>query len=333
MKSAKNLAGVTMMILLAFCSSNKVNPVSPRMQYKTAAGWEQNRKSYEKAMLLWPIAYSDEWVETSYGRTHIVVSGSQTAQPLFLIPGLYADATMWYANIASLSEHYRVFALDMINYGGLGKPSGRKIKSFDDYGDWFVELLDHYGYERVAIGGLSYGGALSLHFAGTMKDRIAAVILLDPAESFIPMDGGIAWRGMWAFGIFPSRKKYSDFFDWIGGGYTDAKMDIWFEHLLDVIEYGTLTIWNLPPTRIYTREELRAIGMPVLVLAGGKPILYRDPVAFASAAMRSLPQAWVDIVPGTGHGLNMEKPEYVNGVMLRFLRENYSGTSSLSMQR
>lgn len=61
--------------------------------------------------------------------------------------------------------------------------------------------------------------------------------------------------------------------------------------------------------------------MPVLILAGGKPILYKDPQEFAAAAQAALPQAEVDVVEGAGHGLNMEKPDLVNGKLLEFLAD------------
>ena len=60
---------------------------------------------------------------------------------------------------------------------------------------------------------------LALALAREMPERIAAVIMLDPSESFVRMDGGIIRKGFWNFVFFPSRRKYSRFFDWMGVGY------------------------------------------------------------------------------------------------------------------
>ena len=46
-------------------------------------------------------------------------------------------------------------------------------------------------------------------------------------------------------------------------------------------------------------------------------------VAFAAAAAKALPRAEIEIVPGTGHSLNMEKADQVNARMTRFLSERY----------
>ena len=136
----------------------------------------------------------------------------------------------------------------------------------------------------------------------------------------MPMDGGIAWKGFKAFVFFPSREKYRGFFLWMGGGYSNPQMDIWAEHLLDVIEYGAVKMSDVPGHRIYSPEELKMIQMPVLIMAGGKPILYKDPQKFKANALRAIPHAEVLIVPGAGHGLNAEKPEAVNREMIGFLK-------------
>jgi len=122
--------------------------------------------------------------------------------------------------------------------------------------------------------------------------------------------------------FFPNREKYRKFFDWLGGGYSDEKMDIWFEHMLDVIEFGSTKMTDVPMHRIYKPEELTMIKMPVLVMAGGKPILYKDPQAFKASAIKALPHAKVVIVEEAGHGLNMEKPDIVNEEMIDFLNLN-----------
>jgi len=144
-------------------------------------------------------------------------------------------------------------------------------------------------------------------------------MLLDPSETFMPMNGGIAWKGFKAFMFFPNREKYRKFFDWLGGGYSDEKMNVWFEHMLDVIEFGSTKMTDVPMHRIYKQEELTMINIPVLVMAGGKPILYKDPQVFRASVLKALPHAKVVIIEGAGHGLNMERPEEVNKEMIEFL--------------
>jgi pimeloyl-ACP methyl ester carboxylesterase len=291
--------------------------------YKSSEAKAVAFKSYDEAIRLWPVPYHEDWITTTYGTTHIIVSGPEGAKPLFLMPGLFSDATMWYANVGALAEHYRVYALDLLTFAGKSAPSERRIEAVADYVAWFEEVMQHYGHHQAAVAGLSYGSWLSLALAREIPSRIAAVVMLDPSETFSKMDGGIAWKGFWTFAFFPSRKKYTDFFDWLGGGYSDPQMEIWFEHLLDVIEYSAVGMFGVPQHRVYPREELSMVKMPVLIMAGGKPIVYKDPRAFAAAAAQALPHAEIDIVPGTGHSLNVEKADVVNARMVQFLSANY----------
>ena len=308
--------------MLSNCAANKQEG-APAGLYKSAEAKAVAFASYDRAMGLWPVGYEEDWVETEYGTTHIIVSGPEGAQPVFLIPGLFADATMWYPNVGALAERYRVYSLDLTVFGGKSEPSAKPVAGVNDYVAWFRALMDHYGHSEVSVAGLSYGGWLSLALAREIPESIAAVIMLDPSETFVKMDGGIAWKGFWSFAVFPNRAKYAKFFDWLGGSYSDPQMDIWFEHMLDVIEYGSVGMFDVPQHRIYRSEELTMVTMPVLVMAGGKPILYKDPEEFAAAAASALPHAEIVIVPGTGHSLNAEKADQVNATMTRFLSDTY----------
>lgn len=280
-------------------------------------------RSYDRAMQLWSSEYCEEWIDTPFGRTHIIVSGPDEGKPLFLLPGLFADATMWFANAGTFSQRYRVYAVDLPVFGGKSEVSETPIASVGDYATWFGRIMHCFGHESAAVAGLSYGSWLSLALAREMPDAIAALAMLDPSETFARMDGGIAWKGFWSFVFFPNRAKYARFFAWLGGGYRDSDVDVWFEHMLDVIEHGSVGMFDVPQHRVYTPEELSMVRVPVLVMAGGKPILYKDPRKLAKTAQHALPQAEVEIVPGTGHSLNMERAREVNARVMRFLAENY----------
>lgn len=303
------------------CSSSKDMEAVPSL-YKTSDGKSIAYHSYDKALSLISEKYTEEYVPTDYGQTHILLSGNPSGKPVILIPGLFGDATMWYANMGELSGHFKVYALDMPNYGGKSQPSGKEILDILDYKIWFSQIMDHYHLTHASIIGVSYSSWLALALSREMPEKISTLVLLDPSETFMSMNGGIVWKGFTSFMLFPNRNKYSKFLDWLGGGYTDSSMTIWREHMLDVMEYGSTKMFDIPQHRSYSSDELTMVNMPVLILAGGKPILYKDPKEFRAAALNSLPHAEVVIVEGSGHGLNMEKPAEVNSRIIAFINEN-----------
>ncbi len=315
------LAATAVVVFLASCAGTK-GKGAPRSLYKNKQAQEQAYRSYDEIMKFWPVPYEEFWVPTDYGESHVIVSGPEDGLPIILLPGLFADATMWYANAGALSENYRVICPDQISYGGKSRVSDKEVKKFLDYKLWFLQHLRSFGYDHVTVAGLSYGSWQCLALAQDIPESIDHVIMLDPSETFIKMDGGIAWRGIRDFAIFPSRKTHKRFFNWMGDGFSSPKSDVWLEHMLDVIECGSVGMFDIPQHRIYTKDELQNITMPILILAGGKPIVYKDPDALAQAAEIALPHARIEIIPGTGHSLHVEKPDIVNGLILNFLSED-----------
>ena len=265
-KSVIILAYFSITILIASgCSSSKEMSV-PASLYKSAEGMEIAWNSYDSVLTLFENEFTEDFVDTDYGRSHLLVSGENDAHPVILVPGLFGDATMWYNNMGELSKHFRVYCLDMPNYGGKNQPYGKAIKDIDDYRIWISHIMDHYDLKNVSLVGISYSSWLALALTREMPETFASIVLLDPSETFMPMNGGIAWKGFKSFMFFPNRNKYAGFLDWLGGGYTD--------------------------------EEFKA------------------------SAQGSLPHAEVVIVPGCGHGLNMENPGYVNARIIDFLNNN-----------
>ena len=318
------------MNLLWFRPSTKVEEAEkPCSLYKTETGRLACFKSYDKIMKNhWPVAFTEEWVLTSpFGKTHVIVSGPADGKPIILLPGLFADATMWYATVGDLvAAGYRVLCTDHIVFGGkseLSNNNSKGVKNTQDYGVWFSALLDHFRYSKVVLGGLSYGSWLSLELARMFPEKVSALVLLDPSETFIKMDGGIAWRGFWTFMFFPSRRKHKDFFDWMGGGSVGEDPiaeEEWMEHMLDVIEFGSVGMFDIPQHHIYTHQDLKKLSStPCIILVGGKPIVYKDPKAFVAAAKRALPHAEIRVIPDTGHGLHTEKSKEVNFKVVTFL--------------
>ena len=314
---------ITAVFVLIGCASSEKEKDSP-MLYKNEDARKISHASYDKAMELWDVPWTEEWVHSEFGRTHVVLSGPEDGKPLVLLPGLFSDASMWYAQAGDLSKKYRVITVDLPVYGGKSEPSEQKIEDVDDYSRWFTSLVSHFGYNRVAVAGLSYSSWLCLALAREIPDSISAMVMMDPSQTFAKMRGSMMWKGFRYFAFFPNREKYGKFFDWMGGGYSDPRLDVWFEHMLDVIEYGSVGMMDVPQHRVYSPGELTMVTMPVLVLAGGKPIIYKDPEDFAEKARAALPHVEVEIVPGTGHSLNMEKAKVVNTRIMRFLDENYS---------
>ena len=103
----------------------------------------------------------------------------QGTGPAVLLAGSYLwDQAMWAPQIAALSQHYRVIALDLWGHGESGPlPAG--TTSLDDIARQALALLDHLDIDRVTLVGLSVGGMWGVRLALSAPQRLNGLVLMD----------------------------------------------------------------------------------------------------------------------------------------------------------
>ena len=118
--------------------------------FTTPEGRAKYMAAYEAMFALWKVPHDSIDVKTSYGSTHINVSGLGDGYPLVLLHGAGLSSTAWFTNIAELSVHRRVYAVDTI--GDAGKSAAdRLIEQRTDYAEWLKEVFDGLNIERCDL--------------------------------------------------------------------------------------------------------------------------------------------------------------------------------------
>ena len=283
--------------------------------FTTPEGRAQYIAAYEAMFALWKVPHDSIDVETSYGSTHINVSGPGDAYPLVLLHGAGLSSTVWFANIANLSANHRVYAVDII--GDAGKSvADRLMEQRTDYAQWLREVFDGLNIERAYLLGHSYGGWLTLNMALSNTDRLKAIVLLSPAASIYPFSF-LTNLGMHLMSIKILRPSARSMFKMIAS--KGAVFEEVFIHLMEMV-----TKYCVPATMypaVYTDEELKQIGLPALLLIGVGEKIYKPKKAI-ERAQRLMPNLTAEIIPNAGHTLNMEQPEIINSRVLEFLSSN-----------
>src|SRR4029079_5669932 len=98
-------------------------------------------QSYNKALTLWDIPFEEKDLKTSLGNAHVIICGPTNAEPLVLLHGMNASSTMWYPNIRSLSENYRVYTIDFLLEPGKSLCQG-DVSKIDQLMSWYSEIFD-----------------------------------------------------------------------------------------------------------------------------------------------------------------------------------------------
>jgi len=279
--------------------------------FNTPEGRAKYIAAYDAMFALWKVPYDPVDVATSYGSTHINVSGPADGPPLVLLHAAGLSSTVWFANIAKLSAHHRVYAVDVI--GDAGKSVvDRLMEKRADYAQWLKEVFDGLPIERCDLLGHSYGGWLTLNMALAYPDRLRKVVLLAPAASFRPL--GFITKLILYLGEFKIHPPARSMLKAIAAKGT--VLEETFIYLMEVVtRYCSAA--TMYPT-VYTDAELKQIDLPALLLIGDGDKIYNPKKAIARA-QRWMPDLTAEIIPDAGHLLIMDRSDVVKPRILKFL--------------
>lgn len=115
---------------------------------------------------------------------HYVKAGAPQPDrpPLLLVHGFGASTDHWRKNISGLSQHFEVWAIDLLGFG-------RSTKAAIEYsGDLWRDQLHDFTTQVIGqpavLAGNSLGGYASLCVAAQCPESVAGLILLNPAGPF-----------------------------------------------------------------------------------------------------------------------------------------------------
>jgi pimeloyl-ACP methyl ester carboxylesterase len=300
----------------AEAAPDQVHPAQGDLSgFKTPEGGRRYLRAYDQVLAQWPVPYQELEVPTPFGDTHIIVSGPEGAPPLVLLHATGTSSTGWLLNVGPLSQHYRVYAVDLLGEPGKTRQA-RLLADRADGASWLAAVLDGLRLERVRLAGWSFGGWLTLNFLLAAPHRVHQAVLLAPYASLAPYSlpvllllkmgpylplgppGRLTLRLMAPGFAFPQR--FAQQFA-LGGRY---------------FRYANPRRSVFP--RPYPDEELAAVSVPTLLLVGDKEQTF-DPQRALATAARLVPHIETELLAGAGHLLALDSAQQVNQRMLRFL--------------
>jgi pimeloyl-ACP methyl ester carboxylesterase len=288
--------------------------------FRTAAGKARFMAAYDTALKDWPVPYQAIDVATRLGTTHVIASGASDAPPLLLLPSFAGTALVWRLNADGLSQHFRIYAVDVIGQPGKSVAS-RPIRNRREYATWLVDVLDGLGVQRTSIVGCSFGGFLALNQALSSPERVERVVLISPAGAFASQ----YWQLTYAMRIrapalrlmrrLRGAKRAPSLADL---GPRRLPRDANWAALIGVTmaERAKVSVTN---AAVFSGAQLRAVRAPTLLLIGDRETLY-EPHAMLRLAQGRMPGLQGAIVPHADHIAAMAQPDDVNARIVRFLQ-------------
>ena len=128
---------------------------------------------YDEKMGDWPVPYEDIFVETSYGKVHVIASGLEGAPPLLLLHASGVASWSWRFNAAALGKAYRLYAIDLIGDAGKSelRSLDRILKNGRDQAELYAEISGQLGVEKAYVVGASEGGFIATNYALFFPER------------------------------------------------------------------------------------------------------------------------------------------------------------------
>ena len=294
-----------------------------RPRFKTEECRARYVAAYDAVLQHWPVPYEELDLPTRFGSTHVIASGPADAPPVVLLPSLAGTATVWRANAAALSGSFRTYAVDVIGQPGKSVAT-RRPRTRQDFADWFVDLLDALRIDRTSIVGSSFGGFLALNQAVLTPERIDKIVLISPAGTFVTISFRIVLRMLTGRLRRRIRRSLGDKNPPKVPGLTAARTtsapeEAPWRALMAVTMLESPQMYLINPA-VLSREELRTVRTPTLLLIGDQEQLY-EPAKILRKAQERMPQLRAAIVPDADHLGAMAQPDDVNARILGFLVE------------
>jgi len=276
-----------------------------------------------------------EYLGLPEGHLSVIVEGEQGSPVLLLSGGGVDSATLsWRHLIRDLADDHRVFAPDWPKQGKSTPWNGvadhaRLIRCV-------IEVLDHYDLDRVAVVGLSQGGALTLATAIEHPGRVERIVAIAPGGilSFPPGVHQLLWLtakshllGSTLPGMMAKNRRRAAAF--LRRGLLAAPIPD-FEEVLDEVmvemaangagssdwQNTSINFWGM---NVDLRPRLGEITCPALFIQGDKDVGVKP--ANTVAAARAVPGARIELLAGQGHWVNRQSPEEVDRLVRDFLAE------------
>jgi pimeloyl-ACP methyl ester carboxylesterase len=266
---------------------------------------------YDEKMKDWPVPHEDVFIDTKYGRVHVIVSGPEDAPPMLLLHASGVAGWSWKHNVGQLSREYRTYAIDLIGDAGKSEYVSLEniMKTGRDQAELYKEITDKLGAGKAYVVGASEGGFIGSNYALYFPERVERLALLGPMgyagatrsviritfAQFFPLKPIQDSTFRWAFSDSPQLKEeFSEWFPLLMSGVFPAK------------------VTPLP----LSAEQRQSFKVPLMFVFGERDNLVGDPEA-AKALVQDIPDVRVEIVEA-GHLMGAELPGQVDSLILDF---------------
>ncbi|MBZ0308845.1 MAG: alpha/beta hydrolase [Anaerolineae bacterium] len=238
---------------------------------------------------------------------------------LVLNNGIIASTATWGFQLPALTSRYRVLLYDMRGQGQSQKWQTGDY-TWDTHADDLAALMDGLGIQSAHIGGISYGGELTMAFALRYPQRCKKLFIADSVSHVERQLQAIVENWAMIAALGDHELFYKSTWYW---NFSDTFFAEKYDFLLSRVEAAKAL--DLPSVvqlcrcflTLNVTPYLGAMQQPACVVVGEKDIL--KPLHYSRTIADGIPNAQFHILKGAGHASFWESAADFNRLLLDFL--------------
>ncbi len=241
-------------------------------------------------------------------------------------PGVTAYAN-WRGVIPAVSEHFHVYAPDMVGFGFSDRPEGFEY-GCQKWADQVVDFMDALGIEKAHLVGNSFGGSNALRIATQHPERVEKLVLMGSMGVDFPIVEGDGLDAVW--GYEPSvenMKKCIQLFAWgdeLKGN--DNLAQVRYEASVQPGFHESFSSMFPAPRQRWVQaqmspaDEIRALPHQTLVVHGREDKVI--PLSTSYALHQMIPHSDLLVFSHCGHWSQIERQDDFNTALVDFFNRD-----------
>jgi pimeloyl-ACP methyl ester carboxylesterase len=247
-------------------------------------------------------ARNGNYVDVEGVPTYYEVTG--IGEPVILLHGGLCTAETFDAQTAALAGQYRVYVPERFGHGRTPDIDGPI--TYENMAQHTIAFIDALGITSAHLVGWSDGALVGLLVAMRRPKLVRKLVFVD---QYVTLDGAPAAYAPFMAAMAPETAP-----PFLVELYAAVSPD-------GPAHFGTVfeklhQLWSSETGVELT--DLERVTAPTLILNGDDGGMTIEHVG---AVRRALPESQLAVVPGTSHGLLMEKPHIANQLILEFLAD------------
>lgn len=243
--------------------------------------------------------------------------------PVVFLHGLSNHRWSWAPQLATVTAQGRRAVLVDLPGHGQSDPVTGTTTAMDLAGD-VAALLDHLGEAQAIFCGLSLGAMVTLQLLVDHPERVRAALVASTGPSLV-FPGARAlvegWNTLWRSENGPVRRldatwSFLTTLQYRVSPSGEAFRDSW-RKVLRGVDGEALASIATGLLEFDATPGLASVGVPVVVVGGQHDALATPDVVRLTG--RLIPASRVEIIPGAGHLVNLERPDLFNRLLARLL--------------